>query len=190
MIIKDSTQKRVCWDKGNISTELNTELYPQVIIEGSIFDGIKRRMLEFHGKDPHEIELLSQRNDFEENQNLSEVQRLYGFRNTSHYSKKTQRWIGYVTEIKENSFFCRLVDLTNQGTEEFAEFDSSEISPEDKLLLQKGAIFYWSIGDTMSNGQLKKESILRFRRNISLTTDEIDTIEDRAEERFKNVQWI
>lgn len=110
-------------------------------------------------------------------------------RNTTHYSKKTQRWIGHVTKIEKDKFFSRLDDLTSPGTYETGEFEISEVSPEDKKLLDRGAIFYWSIGETMSNGQLKKESIIRFKRSSPLTTDEVDAIEDKAEKRHKNLIW-
>lgn len=187
MIVINSTQDRNTWEKDINPTELSTEIYSEAIIQDSILNGVERNL--FKLKEQKEFELLIDGDKFEINSNLAEVKRLYGFRNTSHYSKKTQRWIGFVTKVEENVFYSRLDDLNSPGTYETAEFDTKEVSPEDLKLLERGAIFYWSIGETMSNGQLKKESIIRFKRSSPLSASEIDAIEDRAEERLKNITW-
>ena len=187
MIVINSTQNRNSWEKDINPTELSTDIYSEAIIQDSILNGIERNL--FRLKDQKEFELIADGDELEVDSNLGEVKRLYGFRNTTYYSKKTQRWIGHITKVEESKFFSRLDDLSNPGTYEIAEFDLTEVSPEDLKLLEHGAIFYWSIGETMSNGQLKKESIIRFKRSSPLTASEIDAIEDRAEERFKNISW-
>ncbi len=97
---------------------------------------------------------------------------------------KTQRWIGCVTDIKNDVFTAKLEDAVINGTHELAEFSISKISPEDLPLLSKGAIFYWSVGDVMNNSQLKEEAILRFQRSNNWTEEELDEAADTAKEQF------
>ena len=189
MIVINSTQKRNPWEKDVNPTELSTDAYSESIIQDSILNGVERNLFKLREQDQNESELIFNEDEFEVDSNLEAVKRLYGFRNTTHYSKKTQRWIGHVTNIDGNIFSSKLDDLSSPGTYEIADFDVAEVSPEDLKLLERGAIFYWSIGETMSNGQLKKESIIRFKRSSPLTSAEIDAIEDRAEERLKNISW-
>lgn len=189
MIVKNSTQKTKQWEKEVNPTELSTDIYPEAIVMDSILNRVERNLFKLKKEEKSQFELFTDGEEFEFDSNLGVVSKLYGFKNTSHYSKKTQRWIGYVTKVEENKFFAHLDDMNDSGTYEIAEFDASEVSPEDRILLERGAIFYWSIGETMSNGQLKKESIIRFKRSIPLTAAEIDAIEDRAEERLKNIPW-
>lgn len=189
MIVKNSTQQTNRWHISNNPTELSTDNYPEAIVEVSILNGVERNLFKIKEKDPFEFTLISEKFELIENDDLGVVKKFYGFRNTSHYSKKTQRWIGHVMKIEGDKFFSKLNDLTNPGTYEIGEFDISEVSPEDIMLLGKGAIFYWSIGDTMSNGQLKKESIIRFKRSSHWSTTDIDAIEDRAEKIVKSISW-
>ena len=57
-----------------------------------------------------------------------------------------QKWEGIVMDVMDDAFLARLIDLTQKGTDEEAEFSFDEISEEDKPLIRSGAIFYWNIG--------------------------------------------
>jgi hypothetical protein len=76
-----------------------------------------------------------------------------------------QKWEGVVLEVLDDSFLARLVDLTNGGSDEEAEFALEEVTPEDRVLVEPGAVFYWNIGynDSIS-GQRTRVSEIRFRR--------------------------
>ncbi len=119
--------------------------------------------------------------------NLIEMARLKYAPNVSYF-KKTQKWLGHVTEIKSDEFIAELKDLTNPGTIEIGEFEINEISAEDKELLTIGSAFYWSVGYAVEKGQVKKESIIRFQR-IYWEQDELDSAFDRARILEENLNW-
>ena len=123
----------------------------------------------------------------EVNHGFSQI--IFGAKRVRTYSLKTQRWVGTVLEVREDRFIGKLQDLTNPGTEEIEEFLKSKISPEDLPLLSRGAIFYWSIGDVMTNSQLEGKVILRFRRAPDWTTEEIDEVADDSKELLKRIFW-
>ena len=121
---------------------------------------------------------------------LTEVQDKYGFKDSASYSIKTHCWQGYVVDINQNTFTAKLEGLKgNSGTYEIGEFEISEVSPDDKELLCTGAIFYLSVGSVMQNGQLKKESILRFKRAVNWTLTDFDSAVDLADRLSKNISW-
>jgi hypothetical protein len=91
------------------------------------------------------------------------------------FSKKVQRWQGVVTKFDNSTFEARLKDLTNGGTDEIAILEINDISPEDKELLSVGAVFYWSAGYHMDNGQIYKRSDIRFQRLITLDSEEFES---------------
>jgi len=103
---------------------------------------------------------------------------------------KTQKWVGYVTEIKRESFNAKLTDLTTKGTNENTEFDFDEITDEDKKLIQVGSAFYWSIGYLHSeNGQITKESLIRFQRAVEFTNEDNDEALERAQSLIRSLKW-
>jgi hypothetical protein len=57
-----------------------------------------------------------------------------------------QEWEGVVTEVRDNAFTARLVDLTHSSPDEESEFSTTEISDDDVDLVVLGAIFRWSVG--------------------------------------------
>jgi hypothetical protein len=78
-----------------------------------------------------------------------------------------QEWEGYVTEIGEETFTARLLDLTQDGVveEEEADFPIAEISDTDQSVLQPGAIFRWVIGYRRTPaGTKERVSLIVFRR--------------------------
>lgn len=105
-----------------------------------------------------------------------------------HY-KKTQRWQGYITRIEDSYIEARLKDLNNGGTDELAEFYIDEISPSDRSLISLGAVFYWSLGYKYTNGQITKESLIRFQRLPAIKSIEFDHIVDSSKELSKSIDW-
>ena len=84
-----------------------------------------------------------------------------------------QKWEGYVLDVSKTSFNARLIDLTERGTEEDAEFDLSEVSQDDLQLVAGGAVFYWSIGYLSDpTGRRRTVSEIRFRRLPAVTPEE------------------
>jgi len=105
------------------------------------------------------------------------------------YFKKPQNWIGFVTQISSDGFSARLNDKTNSSTSEEAEFDLEDVSNGDSKLLKIGAVFYWSVGYANQNGQIIKQSILRFKRDANMSDTEFDFLADRASELNNNILW-
>jgi hypothetical protein len=86
-----------------------------------------------------------------------------------------QKWEGVVLAVEHDSFFARLVDLTQGNPQEEGEFSLDDVSNEDRPLLKPGSIFYWNIGYHDSRtGQRRKVSEIRFRRLPAWTLKEIE----------------
>jgi hypothetical protein len=122
--------------------------------------------------------------------NLPKFEKRFDLFNKKKYSKKIQRWQGLVESVsmKDNTFTARLKDLTEGGTDERAEIEMDDISPEDLKLLTEGALFYWSVGHFMENGQSVKRSDIRFQRLITLDSDDIDEIKFNIELKYGNLK--
>lgn len=76
-----------------------------------------------------------------------------------------QEWEGVVTQIHDQVFTARLIDLTHRNPDEEGEFSTTEISEDDLDLIAPGAIFRWSIGVLkMPGGGKRPISQIVFRR--------------------------
>lgn len=116
------------------------------------------------------------------------------FRVTSNVTEQMaialQRWEGMVTTIKEDTFVARLKDLSTDIAEEEVEMTMRDVSDDDKDLVQIGAIFYWSIGyETTATRQVKRTSIIKFRRLPAWSAHELNTIKKRAAEAAMAIGW-
>ncbi|MEA1897305.1 MAG: hypothetical protein U9N53_06530 [Bacteroidota bacterium] len=101
-----------------------------------------------------------------------------------------QKYEGIVTEIKENSFWARLINLTNKTYDEEAEFPLEEVTEEDKKLVDLGAIFYWNIGClVLTGGQRIGAQLIRFRRLPTWSKGEIMLSYKRADQKSKLFGW-
>ena len=75
------------------------------------------------------------------------------------------KWEGLVESVDENGFSARLYDMLQDMEPQHAEFPFSEISPDDRTLVQPGAVFYWSIGYQIElSGQRRRTSSICFRQ--------------------------
>ena len=108
----------------------------------------------------------------------------------ANYFTSLQKWEGTVLEISKDAFLGRLVDQTNPGADEEAEFSLAEISEEDKELLAPGAVFYWNIGYNDSpSGQRTRVSVIRFRRLPAWSEREIRDAKQKAEQLRDRIGW-
>jgi len=105
--------------------------------------------------------------------------------------RSINKWEGIVSEIfeEEGSFSATLTDLNNGGPKEEVTLSFEEVSEEDMPLLKLGAIFYWNIGYEKLHGQVKKASIIRFKRLPEWTKKDWDQIMDKANELEKGIEW-
>ncbi len=101
-----------------------------------------------------------------------------------------QKWEGTVLQVLEDSFFARLVDLTNDGVDEEAEFPVEEVSDADRSLITPGAVFYWNIGyiDNIS-GQRTRASVIRFRRLPVWRPEELERAKRKAQHISDLLDW-
>jgi hypothetical protein len=58
---------------------------------------------------------------------------------TPQQALQVHDWEGIVLEVKEDSFLARLIDLTEEGPDEEAEFPLEEVPGGDKHLIKPGA---------------------------------------------------
>jgi hypothetical protein len=117
---------------------------------------------------------------------LNDVQ----FSENENFYTLTQRWRGTVLKVSSDEFSAKLEDLNDGGTNEYAEFYFNEISKDDKPLVSKGAVFYWSLGYANDKGSIKKESLIRFQRLPEWSTEEVDSAIDKARIQAKVLQWV
>lgn len=107
----------------------------------------------------------------------------------NNYMSKSQNWVGHVIEINNDEFTAKLEDKNNPTTYELAEFSVEDVSHGDREMLKLGALFYWSVGYANQDGQVLKQSLLRFKRSVDITEAEFDTISNNANEIFNNLTW-
>ncbi|MEO0250327.1 MAG: hypothetical protein ABIN58_12550 [candidate division WOR-3 bacterium] len=101
-----------------------------------------------------------------------------------------QSWEGTVMRVLNESFAARLVDRSGKTHDEEAEFPLSEVSDDDRELIQEGAVFYWNIGYIIKpSGQKIRASIVRFRRLPAWTKSEIDSARQAAEKLADEIGW-
>ena len=94
-----------------------------------------------------------------------------------------QEWEGHVTEIGEDDFTVRLLDLTagSSHEEEEAVILLSEISEDDLKRLRLGSIFRWVIGyERSASGTKQRVSRIVFRELPVVTKRDIAEAEERA----------
>jgi len=106
------------------------------------------------------------------------------------YYKKTQRWLGTIIATHEEFFTAKLEDLTSPGTYEIASFDVEDVSLGDRELIAVGKVFYWSVGYYVAkDGQIKKESLIRFQRLPQWVDADIDEVTDKARSLHDSINW-
>jgi hypothetical protein len=102
------------------------------------------------------------------------------------YKLKTrQLWEGTVVETMKDGFVAVLSDKTNPNNPDEKgrfEFDNTELSKEDRLLVRPGSSFYWIIGSEKTPGdQVQTVSRLQFRRFPVWTSGKLEQARKRAQ---------
>lgn len=105
------------------------------------------------------------------------------------YIYNSQKWVGHIIEMSNNSFKAKLIDGSDSTTYEIAEFEIDEVSEDDLGLLKLGAIFYWFVGFVNQDGRVFKQSLVRFKRAVDFTESELDFIADKANELNDTLIW-
>jgi hypothetical protein len=83
-------------------------------------------------------------------------------------SKIIQKWECYVVDVGDHTFWARIVPIKGEGVEQEVEIYKSEVLSDEYQLIEKGAIFYWSIGYKKTrSGTIQKDSMIRFRRKLN-----------------------
>lgn len=100
-----------------------------------------------------------------------------------------QKWEGYIVAIDGENIIVRLKDITNGGIDEEAEFTFSDVSEDDKPLIEEGAVFYWNLGYQITKGTRKKASIIRFRRLPAISKLRHQHIFSQAQQAFNRINW-
>jgi hypothetical protein len=100
-----------------------------------------------------------------------------------------QLWEGTVTEVRDGGFVAILNDKTdpaNPDEQGEFEFESTEISAEDRLLICPGSSFYWIIGTQQTHGgQVMNVSMVQFRRLPLWTQRTLAEIASRVQHSSK-----
>jgi hypothetical protein len=101
-----------------------------------------------------------------------------------------QKWEGVVLSVGNDMFIARLINQTDSGPDQEAEFSKDEIDKPDHPLMQPGAIFYWTLGYSDSpGGQRNRISSLRFRRLPAWNKSDIDTTKLEARSLLSRISW-
>jgi len=144
-------------------------------------------------KDPHQLLLgTSLENEFEDIGALDipvvPVKKLI----LRSYLQPIQEWEGYVTDVFDDRFIARLVDVTSgeDAAKEEAEFPIQDVADTDRSLLRPGAVFRWTIGYLKSQaGNKKRVSQIVFRRLPQWTNREMLEAASTAKEIASNIAW-
>ncbi|MBR1206940.1 MULTISPECIES: hypothetical protein [unclassified Bradyrhizobium] len=103
-----------------------------------------------------------------------------------------QEWEGYVSDVGNETFTARLLDVTAGGKyeDEAADFPISDLSETDLDLLKPGAVFRWVIGYQRQIGGTKRRvSQITFRRLPAWTKRDIAEASRRAESLAQSIEW-
>ena len=100
-----------------------------------------------------------------------------------------QKWEGRVLEVGDTTFSAVVVGIKD-ATEEEAEFDLEEVSPDDIDMVEPGAVFYWSIGyRTDPSGERSRCSVLVFRRLPAWSARDLELARQGAQTLRDRLGW-
>jgi hypothetical protein len=91
-----------------------------------------------------------------------------------------QKWEGCVTKVGTDTFWARLSTVVGEGPDQDAEIYIEEVDVEDQLLIQPGAVFYWTIGYLDRPSGRQRISVLRFRRLPAWTRQDLIRARSKA----------
>jgi hypothetical protein len=96
---------------------------------------------------------------------------------STEYFKAIQKWEGKVISISGETFRATLSTIVGDKAEQEADIYINEVTPDERHLLEPGAVFYWSIGYLTRPSGRRRESVIRLRRLPVWTEDEIKKID-------------
>lgn len=92
------------------------------------------------------------------------------------YFKAIQKWEGKVVSLSTDTFRAILSPLVGERIEQEAEIYVQDVTPDERSLIEPGAIFYWSIGYLERPSGRVRESVIRFRRLPTWTNFEVTQV--------------
>lgn len=100
-------------------------------------------------------------------------------------------WEGFVQSIDKEAmiFTGRMKEIEKDSIDVHVEFSYDDVSDDDKPLLKNGAIFYYTIGYAVVNGQRMKQSILKFKRSLPFSEKDVDSITANAHSLVQGLNW-
>jgi len=96
------------------------------------------------------------------------------------FFRAIQKWEGFVLDVGSDTFRARLVSIVGEGPDQEAEIYLEEVDPDDRPLLQPGAVFYWTIGYLDRPSGRLRAAILRFRRLPAWSETELNAARNEA----------
>ncbi len=91
-------------------------------------------------------------------------------------------WEGVIVRVDGPKFKAVLTDVQDpRFGKEAGEFYVTEVSEEDRGLVEPGAVFYWYVGVEITKSRtLKEVSALRFRRLPAWSAQQVKSVEKEA----------
>lgn len=95
-----------------------------------------------------------------------------------------KEWEGVVDWIEDEWFRARLTDIEHrQADPELVEINIEDVAPEDRHLIERGAVFYWDIGRKQDRfGSVQNFSEIRFRRMPAWSKRDLEKARAEAKE--------
>jgi hypothetical protein len=100
----------------------------------------------------------------------------------SFRSQTLRVWEGVIVDLGTAKFKAVLTDVEHPGFgRESGEFYLTEVSENDRELVQLGAVFYWYVGvEITKSHRLKEVTALRFRRLPGWSAQQVKSVEEEA----------
>ncbi len=89
------------------------------------------------------------------------------------YFKAIQKWEGKVISSSGDTFKATLSPIVGDKIDQEAEIYIQDVTPDERVFIEPGAVFYWSIGYLERPSGRVRESVLRFRRLPTWTSDDL-----------------
>ena len=100
------------------------------------------------------------------------------------------KYEGLILECAKESFWARLIDLTDYGQPDMeAEFLLKHIKEKDHIKVTQGAIFDFILTLSEVEGKLVGSSQIIFHPVRYWTKEEIEEAKMAAQELFDSIQW-
>ena len=115
--------------------------------------------------------------------NLDQLLIIPPFPQSQEYFNVKQKWEGYVLEVGQDTFRARLVPIVGEDADLEAEIFLTDVEDSDQVLVEPGAVFYWSIGYAIKpSGNRYQASFIRFRRLPPLTKEKLEVARAKAKQ--------